>query len=884
MKINPPKKSDPPIERKRQFSFARLFILAAFVLGAFLVGVFIEPIYYAYREAVDNISAEFRLYEANELETVFLDIPYDSLYTIQEKRDQALDTGILITDDEDFVPAALHLSGGEIIQIKLRLKGDWTDHLESDKWSFRIHIQDEAAIFGMQRFSLQAPETRTFIYEWAYHQHLIREGVLTTRYHFVNVILNGEHKGIYALEESFSPELFEAQGRREGILFKFNEGVIWENTAEFYQGDFDEFSAAEQIGFFIDQSSLSSLEISPFRENRILANEILLTEYQTARDQLYSFIQGSLSAEEALDTELWGKFFAISDLWAAGHATASRNLRFYYNPITGLIEPVSFDGLAMSEPLQAAYPFTDFPFEQFFDHPEVQKSYIQTLERITKDSYLADLRDELEEDVDVFYRLLQKEYRHKGLTPTLSLPWENLEFRAAVFSKNLNPVQIVRGGYQFVQSGEQDFLEIDLINLLRVPVQIYSVAFDGVTYPADSEWCSNGLCLNDESGISSSIVLKAGETNRFEPISLLIPIPPLYNPEPPQQFVDLEIKIYGGENTFSTSIATTKFPQELSSTPRPQVNLEEALSFHPYLSQVNESLLMVRQGDWEVGGDLVIPKGFDLVVPSGTTLRFEEGSILLVYGGFSLQGEEEAPITLTSQGDNWGGIVIMDAESSSTWQNAIVENTLGVERDGWVLTGGITFYRSPVDLEEVIIRNSLAEDALNVVHADYAMEEVLIINTASDGFDADFTSGVIIDCNFKEIAGDGVDVSNSDLEIKNTHFENISDKAISVGEQSAVEVRNVQIFDVGIGIASKDLSKVNVFNSTITRASTAGLAAYIKKPQFGPGSISAENVLVNETEKITMSQTESSIILNGVRADTEDFNVEELYALGILGN
>jgi hypothetical protein len=41
---------------------------------------------------------------------------------------------------------------------------------------------------------------------------------------------------------------------------------------------------------------------------------------------------------------------------------------------------------------------------------------------------------------------------------------------------------------------------------------------------------------------------------------------------------------------------------------------------------------------------------------------------------------------------------------------------------------------------------------------------------------------------------------------------------------------------------------------------------------------------VIETEKVTLRQTASSIVLNGVEVGEEDFNVEELYAQGILGN
>ncbi len=52
--------------------------------------------------------------------------------------------------------------------------------------------------------------------EWYIHQICAEEDLLTTRYDFVNVEINGEIKGAYALEEHFDKQLLEARNRREG--------------------------------------------------------------------------------------------------------------------------------------------------------------------------------------------------------------------------------------------------------------------------------------------------------------------------------------------------------------------------------------------------------------------------------------------------------------------------------------------------------------------------------------------------------------------------------------------------------------------------------------------------------------------------------------------
>ena len=93
------------------------------------------------------------------------------------KRNEALRVGILISSDDDFVPASIHVLGGDPLDAEMRLKGDWTDHLQDDQWSFRIKIKNNGAVFGAKEFNIQMPETRNYLWEWAFHQNLINEGV-----------------------------------------------------------------------------------------------------------------------------------------------------------------------------------------------------------------------------------------------------------------------------------------------------------------------------------------------------------------------------------------------------------------------------------------------------------------------------------------------------------------------------------------------------------------------------------------------------------------------------------------------------------------------------------------------------------------------------------
>ncbi|MFP6654530.1 MAG: CotH kinase family protein, partial [Myxococcota bacterium] len=127
----------------------------------------------------------------------------------------------------DFVPAEIRV-GEPTVRVKLRLKGDYTDHLEGEKWSMRVHVKRKNQLFGMRRFSLQAPRTRGFQAEPIVLDHYRREGVLAPRYSFAEVSVNGDDLGLMAVEESFGQELLESQQRREGVIICGNDSMNWQ--------------------------------------------------------------------------------------------------------------------------------------------------------------------------------------------------------------------------------------------------------------------------------------------------------------------------------------------------------------------------------------------------------------------------------------------------------------------------------------------------------------------------------------------------------------------------------------------------------------------------------------------------------------------------------
>jgi hypothetical protein len=290
-------------------------------------------------------------------------------------------------------------------------------------------------------------------------------------------------------------------------------------------------------------------------------------------------------------------------------------------------------------------------------------------------------------------------------------------------------------------------------------------------------------------------------------------------------------------------------------------------------------------GEWRVDGSLVLPDGAGLELSPGTTLRFPPGGLLVGSGPLRFRGSAESPIVLAgvpraSGRATWGGLVILRSDRRHEWRHVEVRDTTGVDRDGWRLTGGVTFRESEVVLESSSFSRNRAEDALNLIRSRFSFHDVSFRGASSDAFDCDFCEGRLAGGAFSAVGGDGLDVSGSRVEVDGVTFEEIRDKAISVGEGSRLVARNVSIDSVGTAIASKDGSELVLEDSRISNVRHAAIMAYVKKREYGPARVRAENVEMSGVERSSVVQHGCRVEIDGVEQLAEDVDVEALYQRG----
>ena len=133
--------------------------------------------------------------------------------------------------------------------------------------------------------------------------------------------------------------------------------------------------------------------------------------------------------------------------------------------------------------------------------------------------------------------------------------------------------------------------------------------------------------------------------------------------------------------------------------------------------------MTIKKGKWEIHALLVIPDHFRLVIPAGTTLQFGEKAGLFVFGPMICEGTVDEPIVMeslsdTDQNGRWMGFSVFKATEPSVWRHVQIRQANGIQYNGWSLTGGVTFYRSDITMQNCVFDGHQGEDALNIIHAE----------------------------------------------------------------------------------------------------------------------------------------------------------------------
>ena len=351
---------------------------------------------------------------------------------LKKKRDKAISIGILQTDDSDYVPATIAYNG-EDYRAEVRLKGDWTDHLKGDKWSFRIKLKNDQTILGMRKFSLHHPKTRGYVNEWFYHNAVKREELMGLRYSFVegsiHIKLNNSPDyinkpvGIYAIEETFDKRTIESNKRKESVILKFSEDYWWAEVKKSI-----DVGKASGLGFYTFMNGMD-FPVRSFSESKTLQDSVMRNYFEFSKELLIKSRDGTMTISKSFDVKKLALQNALMNLFGATHGNAIINLRFYYNPITSKLEPIAFDGNSGKRLSQYEH------FNFIKDNKEEDTLYLNylahALNKVSNPDYLNKLAAENKDEMTYFGKILKPEFKTEGLS------LKNLRYNQSIIKEEL---------------------------------------------------------------------------------------------------------------------------------------------------------------------------------------------------------------------------------------------------------------------------------------------------------------------------------------------------------------------------------------------------------------------------------------------------------------
>lgn len=385
------------------------------IIGLLLVAALL----YAVKTKSENKDVKYPIppsvVKSTDLDLIQISLNEKSYNKLKEKRDRAMAVGILETTDSDYVPAMIGFKGKNY-KAEIRLKGDWTDHLKDDKWSFRIKLKGDKTIMGMRKFSVHRPGARGFINEWLYHKTIKEADLIGLRYGFLEGAIQIKKKnsnsftnkivGIYAIEESFDKRTIESNKRKESVILKFSEDNYWGKVKSNKAiSDKSGYSWTEFMDYKVDYP------ITVFGESKVLESPALNKYFKLSKNLLDDLQSKDLRIDEVFDVKELAMQNAILNLFGATHGIPLINVRFYYNPITSKLEPIAFDGNSGAK-LQAYKHFN--LLNQKTDSIYL-KELAYALEKVTKKNYIDNIFRNSKEDLDFYTVNLKKEYKYPVL-------------------------------------------------------------------------------------------------------------------------------------------------------------------------------------------------------------------------------------------------------------------------------------------------------------------------------------------------------------------------------------------------------------------------------------------------------------------------------------
>ncbi len=729
------------------------------------------------------------------------------------------------------VTAKILIEGRPPIKAKVRLTGDYTDHIRIKDVisSLRINLK-EGNIGGITKFKLLLPGTRNSQHEVFTTVLLEKLGFIAPYTKMVDVDINGYITPML-FQEVPAKEMLERYNLREAPILEGDERQYYTNYI---------FRAERALCCTarLDNSKWASSNI----RNDIVQNGLSL------------FTSIMLTGDESTENDSHHEFY-LSDssyreimlLLGAGHGLSTHNRKFYYDPMYNILKPIYYDG---DPTLDSAYSLKPSRISSVVRDKILKPNFISDVISEYKNRagnideksllYLQNLEGKpikrVRDMVDILEKLVSTV--KKDYIPTENIAFERknnfynyLMFKSALFDKFNKSVP-----YSFVTK-EYD----NNSTLLCVLNNIYeNISIRGITFTNNSKV----ECKEVEESFYNKAVDGA--------LSFRVPNPPykIHVQTPGFMYVDgLSPKKYSKEYLAGIVDDNTNVIKKVKGFTGSNVQ---------YLDQI---LFPVQRFAGEV--DYYSYEK----IKNNDTVRININTTHYIFfdRNTNLDGPNTIKFIIETSPNKSGRVVLLGDLSRVDLITAtgvsVSNNNLIPSKDRFndrLLTGCLTILDAKINDLKINGSNLNCEDAINIVRSNGNNVSVNIDRAKHDALDVDFSDIKFNLIKVSKSGNDCVDLSAGNYTFSNIAVDNCGDKGVSVGEGAKFSVQNLLVNHSKIGLASKDGSSASI-DSAIMKNTKICLSSYNKKSEFNGGSIIYRNINPQCNNK-NVTDKQSSIV------------------------
>ena len=640
-------------------------------------------------------------------------------------------------------------------------------------------------------------------------------GLLAREAEYKVLRINGIEMGLFLFVESHKKEWFE---REHNIT---NYSIIksiddWDSREPGHISDLDltiEYKEIKTVGQ-MNNIALGQLEL--------LFSAIKLDDVDTIKN--------------LIDVEDMAKYLALYALYNNNHPLTGDNLRYVYNLSTGKFR---FIFRAEDRPRLMQGPISKFNYDLF------NSVYSEEMKILTHKLFKLLLRD---------YSFRKK--RDDALLKIIN-NWDDVvnSLIRKVYDKNKNIIlksddrgkstlyliESLKEVLNFHKDLAVNYLEYNKVYLThKLPDNTITIYND----------CFNGILLksikykNKEGNVMEKIIDKY-----FPPLNLdesLIPVIKKYQFETNLTAQDTIIEFHiinqlTGKRIENKHIYYNKsFYHTDNSTNIMNNNL--------FRLDQGEKTLTVSKGEYIVENDIVTPYGYKVLLEPGVKIFLAKDKSILIRGSLIAEGSEKNKIEVRSIDDlePFGTFSIQPYNKDSLVVLKFFEINGGNEAliNGTYFSGQISIHSAKVYISNSTFLNSRSDDGINIKYSEIDISNSYFANNLGDQIDLDYCNGSFVKNTliFESYEGlnnieiDGLDISGSEIDIKDNNFNNFSDKGISVGENSYPFIYKNYIGNSNMAIAVKDGSVAKI-DKNIYDKNNNDISLYVKKKLYAKPSV-----------------------------------------------